>query len=298
MDHRRLVSRGVALASAGGSSAGGSSSWPRSWQSVCSADGCSRPDTRAISAAVYVAALGLLVFELGRVFWRSRRVRSRAASVGELARASDARRGRERGACRSGRSTEWPWSRPPRQGSPILALFSLRRPVRPHSASFGRHSPARGFQPAEASGGERSSAACLVGASGRGRPSQSARKSAVDVVVESEIEILASGRAPFAWEFPVSDARDIQVTLDGKRLPVSITPGGASGKVAIPQAGNHLLRIRRSAATRMEEGLECLRLPVNAMPIGSRGRGTARRTASKTASCSPAADRRSRPITR
>ncbi len=92
------------------------------------------------------------------------------------------------------------------------------------------------------------------------------RKSAFDVVVESEIELTASGRAPFAWKFPVSSTRDIQVTLDGKRLPVSIEPGGASGEVAIPQAGKHLLRIHRSVATRIEEGLECLRLPVNAMP--------------------------------
>ena len=75
------------------------------------------------------------------------------------------------------------------------------------------------------------------------------RKSASDVVVESEIELMANGRAPFAWDFPVSFARDIQVTLDGKRLPVSIEPGGARGSVAIPEAGRHRLQIRRSAAT-------------------------------------------------
>ena len=36
--------------------------------------------------------------------------------------------------------------------------------------------------------------------------------------------------------------------------------------MAIPQAGKHELRIHRSVAMRIEDGLECLRLPVNAMP--------------------------------
>ena len=49
MDHRRFVSPGVALVSAGGSLAGGFVVLAsRHGTAVCSADGCSPPDTRAI----------------------------------------------------------------------------------------------------------------------------------------------------------------------------------------------------------------------------------------------------------
>jgi len=93
-----------------------------------------------------------------------------------------------------------------------------------------------------------------------------ARKTEEDIVVDSEIELVASGRAPFAWRIPVSSARDIEATLDGERLPISIEPGGLMGTLAIARAGSHLLRIHRSAAARTEAGFETVSLPVNAMP--------------------------------
>ena len=52
----------------------------------------------------------------------------------------------------------------------------------------------------------------------------------------------------------------------GNRVPISIEPGGEVGTLAIPAPGSHVLRIRRSAATRIEAGFEALHLPVNAMP--------------------------------
>jgi len=93
-----------------------------------------------------------------------------------------------------------------------------------------------------------------------------ARKSARDIVVDSEIELVASGRAPFAWRIPVSSARDIEATLDGERLPIAIEPGGVTGTLAIFRAGSHRLRIHRSAAAKTEPGFETLSLAVNAMP--------------------------------
>ena len=48
---------------------------------------------------------------------------------------------------------------------------------------------------------------------------------------------VASGQAPWAWRLPVSGARDIETSLDGRKAPLSIEPGGAEGELAIPSAG-------------------------------------------------------------
>jgi hypothetical protein len=92
------------------------------------------------------------------------------------------------------------------------------------------------------------------------------RKSANDIVVDSEMDLVAVGQPPFAWRIPVSSARDIEATLDGQRLPILIEPGGLLGALAISRAGRHHLRIHRSAAARTEAGFETLSLPVNALP--------------------------------
>ena len=215
-------------------------------------------------AAEYLAAFGTLVIELGRVFWRPlapNRVPRRSESslvrhtVGAAVSVALAFLFLDRIAVAQAAD----------QDSAILALF-------PYDGQFDPARPALNVILRLAD----FSRLKLLAASETPRPGswvraveavhRVARKSAFDVAVESEIELSASGRPPFAWEFPVSFARDIQVTLDGKRLPVSIKPGGASGEVAIPQAGKHLLRIQRSVVTKIEEGLECLSLSVNAMP--------------------------------
>jgi hypothetical protein len=92
------------------------------------------------------------------------------------------------------------------------------------------------------------------------------RKSAQDIVVETELELAAFGPGPFSWVIPVALARDIEVTLDGKSTPVSIEADGAKAMVAIPCAGSHRLRARRSTGTKIEAEQETLVLPVNAMP--------------------------------
>ena len=91
-------------------------------------------------------------------------------------------------------------------------------------------------------------------------------KSALEVIVESEIELVAVGRGPFVWRLPVSQARDIQTVLDGKRVPIAIEAGGALGKVEILEAGTHLLQVRRSSVPANEDGNSHLVLPVNAIP--------------------------------
>jgi hypothetical protein len=93
-----------------------------------------------------------------------------------------------------------------------------------------------------------------------------ARQDAKTVVVESEFELLAAGRAPFTWEMPVSSTRDIVVTLDGKSLPISVLPGGSRARMVIPHAGSSLVRMRRFASTKTDDRFEVLSLPINAMP--------------------------------
>ena len=215
-------------------------------------------------AAEYLVALGLLVIELGRVFWRPRasdRVprRSESSLVRHMAGAAV---GVALAILLLGRIA---MAQAAGQDSVILALYPYEGrfdPTRPAFNVILRLADFTRLKLLAASEAPRpGSWVRAVGALHR-----VARKNAFDVVVESEIELTASGRAPFTWKFPVSSARDIQVTLDGNRLPVSVKSGGASGEVAIAQAGKHLLRIYRSVATRVEEGFECIRLPVNAMP--------------------------------
>jgi hypothetical protein len=92
------------------------------------------------------------------------------------------------------------------------------------------------------------------------------RKSARDVVVESEFDLIAAGEPPFFWRVPVFQSRDIEARLDRQRIPILIEPGGTAGTVTLSRPGKHTLRIRRSTATRTESGFETLRMPVNAMP--------------------------------
>jgi hypothetical protein len=92
------------------------------------------------------------------------------------------------------------------------------------------------------------------------------RTSRQNIVVESEFELMASGRGPFTWRIPVSFARDIEATLEGAPVPIRIEPGGVMGTVALARAGRHLLRIRRAAAARVDAAFETLSLPVNAVP--------------------------------
>jgi hypothetical protein len=216
------------------------------------------------SAGVYIAALGLLVFELGRACWRPR------ASDRAPGRSSSLLSRRAAGAAvclavvvQSMDRTAVGQAAGP--GPAILALFPYDGPfdpARPVSdvilrlADFQHLKLLAGSKKVPAGPVVRAVAAVHRVAWG----------SALDGLVESEFELIASGNAPFAWEFPVSHSRDVQVTLDGNRLPISIAPGGATGKVEFSEAGDHLLQIRRSVATKMEDGRQCLRLPVNAMP--------------------------------
>ena len=94
-----------------------------------------------------------------------------------------------------------------------------------------------------------------------------ARRSEQDILVETDLELLARGRGPFAWNVPVSSSRDIMATMDGQAVPVAVDPRGELATVVIPGAGTHRLRIRRFATAGIDEaGAEVLSLPVNAMP--------------------------------
>ncbi len=94
-----------------------------------------------------------------------------------------------------------------------------------------------------------------------------ARESARNIVVESEYELIVSGRSPGIWELPVASTRDIEATMDGKPQAISIKPGGVNAVVEVPPSGRHVLRLRRTASTRTEANHEVLRVPINAMPF-------------------------------
>jgi hypothetical protein len=108
------------------------------------------------------------------------------------------------------------------------------------------------------------------------------RRNAGNIVVESELELVAVGDGPFSWEMPVSGARDIVATLNGKEQVVSIKPGGERANIALPGAGSFLLRVRRTASAKVEGGLETLNLGVNAMPSA---RVIIARSAEHTSAC-------------
>ena len=86
-------------------------------------------------------------------------------------------------------------------------------------------------------------------------------------MVESEYELMVSGRSPGIWELPVASTRDIEVTLDGQPQAISINPGGAVAVVEVPASSSHVLRLRRTAGTKTEANHEVLRVPINAMPF-------------------------------
>ena len=154
---------------------------------------------------------------------------------------------------------------PPAPGSAILALFPYEGkfdPTRPAKDVILRLADFRRLtEMAEADLAAPPASVRAVSVVHHVRP-----KAGRDVVVETELKLVASGHAPFTWRVPVTLARDIETKLDGARVPLSIEPGGSQGTVAIPRAGIHVLSIRRSCATRNEGGFETLNLPVNAMP--------------------------------
>ena len=141
----------------------------------------------------------------------------------------------------------------------------LRGLVRSHATSQECCPAPFGFRSPLPVGGARDRGPLAFGAS-RLRLAPSRPQEHGDIVVDSEIELVASGSEPLAWRIPVSSARDIEATLDGEWLPISIEPGGVMGTLAISRAGSHLLRIHRLAAARTEAGFEMLSLPVNPMP--------------------------------
>ena len=218
------------------------------------------------TAAGFAIGLGILIVELAPRIWRSPG-RNRAAVRDE---SSLKRRAVRPGIAVSsvlliagaigslrGETTEGE--------SPILALFPYEGtfdPARPSDRVVLRLQDFHRLARLGVDGPNPSSTVTAVSALHRVE-----RVSAQAIDVESRFELVADGRAPFSWEVPVSFARDITATLDGKSCPIAIQPGGIRAQVVIPDAGKHALAIRRSAATVADEtGAESLSLPINPMP--------------------------------
>ncbi len=154
---------------------------------------------------------------------------------------------------------------PPDGESPILALLPYEGvfdPSRPPDRVILRLSDFNRLSRLAVNGPSPPSTVTAVSAVHR-----VARIAAQEIIVESQFDLVARGRAPFSWEFPVSFARDIGATLDGESCPIAIEPGGTKAQVVIPVAGSHVLRLLRSvAATADEAGSEAISLPINPMP--------------------------------
>ncbi|HZW32480.1 MAG TPA: hypothetical protein VFF52_17330, partial [Isosphaeraceae bacterium] len=154
----------------------------------------------------------------------------------------------------------------PEAGSPILALFPYERlsdPDRPTDPVILRLSDFTELSH-RAVGAIAQPPAAVTASSAVHRV---VRRAAHDVLVESQFELTARGSAPWSWRVPVSLARDLEATLDGKDVPIAIAAGATQARIAIAAAGSHVLHLRRRAATTVDEsGSEVLRLPVNASP--------------------------------
>jgi hypothetical protein len=219
-------------------------------------------------AAVYLGAFVLLLVELGRALWQPYAPdRARRRSESSLVRrGAGAALSLALAILLSGTVASVAARAQADHGRSILALFPYdgpfdpKRPARDVILRLADYDRLRLL--AERLVPQPASIVRAVGAQHRVTP-----KSAIDVVVDSEIELMANGHAPFVWYFPVSFAHDIQVSLDGKRIPIEIEAGASRGSVSFAEAGPHRLRIRRSAAPIDEDGWGVISLPVNAMPF-------------------------------
>ena len=217
------------------------------------------------AAGLYLGTFGLLFLELGREAWRPiARVRSdRRSESSLLRRAAGAGIGMVAVCLSAGHGIN---AQPPSRDSTILALFPYDGPfdpARPPDHVILRLADFLKLKELAETPEPRIRSSVLA----TGALHRIIRKSDQTVVIESEMVLMATGHAPGSWSFPVSSAREIEVTLDGKRVPIAIEPGGARGTVAISPAGEHRLKIRRSVAAIDDDLTERIVLPINAAPF-------------------------------
>ena len=143
--------------------------------------------------------------------------------------------------------------------------FRMKGEFDPTRAPRQRDSSTGGFRPALSPGGSRGRGSAELCASGfrgasypaKNRPGRSSSKPSWFWSLRARRPGPGDSRSP--------GLRDIETSLDGRKSPLSIEPGGQLGEVAIPRAGNHVLVIRRSFTTKSEAGFEVLSFPVNAI---------------------------------
>ena len=170
----------------------------------------------------------------------------------------------------------WPGSSrrrraPGRRGHRYPRTFSLRRSVRSRTSSPGRHTWLADF-----------GTPCwprprirrhLAGALPECGPPRLAQQSGSRPGERYRVD----GRwpsAPFIWDFPVSFAHDIQVSLDGAPCRSRLRRGAPRGSVDIAEAGDHRLRIRRLRCLGRRKWPRDDQRPVIADAVGSRCRRT------------------------
>jgi hypothetical protein len=221
----------------------------------------------ALTAGGFAGSLAILIAELAR---RSRRepsaapaaVRTESTSIRRAARAAAGPASLLLAALALNSSR----AAPAGDDAPIVALFPYEGtfdPARPPDRAILRLEDFRRLTRAAADLDPPRSSVTAISAAHR-----VARRSEWEILVETEIELAARGPGPFAWRVPVSSARDISATLGGEPVPIAVEPGGGRAAVALPKAGNYLLRVRRWAAARADDaGAQVLNLPVNPAPM-------------------------------
>ena len=78
---------------------------------------------------------------------------------------------------------------------------------------------------------------------------------------------LKLGPGSVAFDFPVSGARDIEVVVDDKTVPVVIAPGGERGVVTLEGGRTVKLQLKRIAVSTVDGALEVLDLKVAPTPL-------------------------------
>lgn len=87
-----------------------------------------------------------------------------------------------------------------------------------------------------------------------------------EALVWSELVLRNPTRSIGTWNIPVSGAKEISATLDGRPAPVFVDGSGRRAAIQIPGEGDHEVRLRRTVNLISDGERDTVDFPVNPMP--------------------------------
>ena len=87
-----------------------------------------------------------------------------------------------------------------------------------------------------------------------------------DVILSSELAIRVTVAGSATWRVPVSGAREISATVEGRPVPVWVEGGGRLAAIPVEGPGTVRLAIRRTATLARDGSVDSLEFPVNPLP--------------------------------